>query len=54
MLLLAAGHEKFIQSIQLELQYSSFLSAKLFKNIQIHIIQLYSSTYYSSLSCAQK
>ena len=27
---------------------------KLFKNIQIHIIQVYSDTYYSSLSCIHK
>ena len=33
MLLLAAGHIKFIQSIQLQLQYSSFLSAKSIQNI---------------------
>ena len=35
MLLLAASHIKFIQSIQLQLQYSSFLSAKI---IQKHIV----------------
>ena len=41
MLLLAAGHIKFIQSIQLQLQYSSFLSAK--------IIQKHIDTYYSNI-----
>ena len=46
MLLLAASHIKSIQSIQLKLQYSSFLSAK--------IIQKHIDTYYSSLSCIQK
>ena len=40
MLLLAAGHIKFIQSIQL--QYSSFLSAKI---IQKHIDIYYSSIF---------
>ena len=49
MLLLAAGHIKFIDNIQL--QHSSFLSAKI---IQKHIDTYYSSTYYSSLSCIQK
>ena len=39
MLLLAAGHIKFIKSIQL--QYSSFLSAK--------IIQKHTNTYYSGI-----
>ena len=39
MLLLAAGHIKFIQSIQL--QYSSFLSAK--------IIHKHIDTYYSNI-----
>ena len=45
MLLLAAGRIKFIYSIQLQLQHSSFLSAK--------IIQKHIDTYYSSLSCGQ-
>ena len=39
MLLLAAGHIKFIKSIQVQLQYSSFLSAK--------VIQKHTDTYYS-------
>ena len=41
MLLLAAGHIKFIYNIQLQLQDSSFLSAK--------IIQKHVDTYYSSI-----
>ena len=41
MLLLAAGHIKFIESIQLQLQYSSFLSAK--------VIQKHTDAYYSSI-----
>ena len=51
MLLLAAGHIKFVSDIQLQLQYSSCLSAKV---IQKHTDTYYSSTYYSSLSCTQK
>ena len=42
MLLLAASHIKFMQSIQLQLQYSSFLSAKI---IQKHIDIYYSSIF---------
>ena len=41
MLLLAAGHIKFVYNIQLQLQHSSFLSAK--------IIQKHMDTYYSSI-----
>ena len=41
MLLLAAGHIELILSIQLQLQYSSFLSAK--------VIQKHTDTYYSSI-----
>ena len=41
MLLLAASHIKFVQSIQLQLQYSSLLSAK--------IIQKHANTHYSSI-----
>ena len=41
MLLLAAGRIKFMYTIQLQLQHSSFLSAK--------IIQKYVVTYYSSI-----
>ena len=33
MLLLAAGHIKFVYNIQLQLQHSSFLSAKIIQNI---------------------
>ena len=41
MLLLAASHIKFVYNIQLQLQHSSFLSAKIIpKNID---------TYYSSI-----
>ena len=42
MLLLAAGHIRFVYNIQLQLQYSSFLSAKI---IQEHIDTYYSSIY---------
>ena len=64
MLLLAAGHIKFIFNVQLQLQYSSFCSAKI---IQKHIDTYYSSifeyilfifiihsniiAYYSNISC---
>ena len=41
MLLLAAGHIKCVQCIQMQLQYSSFLSAK--------IIQKHTNAYYSSI-----
>ena len=41
MLLLAAGHIKFLCKIELQLQHSSFLSAK--------IIQKHIDTYYSSI-----
>ena len=41
MLLLAAGHIKFVYNIQLQLQHSRFLSAK--------IIQKHIDTYYSSI-----
>ena len=50
MLLLAAICIKFVYNIQLQLQHSSFLSAKI---IQKHKDTYYSSTYYSSLSCIQ-
>ena len=53
MLLLAAGYIKFVYYIQLQLQHSSFLSAKI---IQKHIDTYYSgilSTCYSFLSCVQ-
>ena len=65
MLLLAASHIKFIYSIQLQLQHSSFHSAEI---IQKHIGTYYSSifeyilfifiihsnvyVYYSNMSCA--
>ena len=64
MLLLAAGHIKFMYNIQLQLYHSSFHSAKI---IQKHIDTYYSSifkyilflfilhsniiTYYSNISC---
>ena len=41
MFLLAASHIKFVYNIQLQLQHSSFLSAKI---IQKHIDTYYSST----------
>ena len=41
MLLLAAGHIKLVYCVQLQLQSSSFLNAK--------IIQKHTNTYYSSI-----
>ena len=54
MLLLAAGRIKFVKVCNYNYNIQVFLVLKLFKNIQIHIIQVYSSTYYSSSSCIQK
>ena len=55
MLLLAAGHIKFVCNVyNYSFKIQVFLMLKLFKNIEIHIIQVYSNTYYSSLSCIYK
>ena len=51
MLLLAAGHIKFVCNVyNYSFKIQVFLMLELFKNIEIHIIQVYSNTYYSSLS----
>ena len=55
MLLLAAGHIKFVCNVYIySFKMQVFLMLKLFKDIEIHIIQVCSNTYYSSESCIYK
>ena len=51
MLLLAAGHIQNSYNVyNCDYIFQIFLVLKLFKNMQIHIIQVYTDTCYSSLS----
>ena len=55
MLLLAAGHIKFIYNVyNCDYIIQVFLMLKLFRNMQIHIIQVHTDTYYSSLAYIHK
>ena len=55
MLLLVAGHIKFVYNVyNCNYKVQVPLMLKLFKIIEIHIIQVYSNTYYLSVSCIYK
>ena len=54
MLLLAVSHIKFIYVYNCNYIIQVFLVLKLFKNMQIHIIQEHTDKYYSSLAYIHK
>ena len=55
MLLLAASHIQNSYNVyNCDYIIQVFLVLKLFKNMQIHIIQVYTDTYYSSLAYIHK
>ena len=54
MLLLAASHKNSYNVYNCNYNIQVFLILRLFKNIQIHIIQVHTDSYYSSLAYIHK